>query len=100
MIIIGSTLRISAIITQDGVPCNLDGASVNISYKKPSSVTGLWPAIIDSTVSGIVHCDIQASANDERGPWVIWGNVTFSGGTLMNTPGRTMVIYPEGSVLP
>lgn len=100
MIIQGSTLRINAIITEDGSPCNLDGASVTISYKKPSGVTGLWPAIIENVASGIVYCDIQASANDERGAWAIWGNVTFSGGTLMNTPGRSLVIYPEGSILP
>lgn len=100
MIIQGSTLRINATITQDGEICDLNGASVNISYKKPSGVLGYWPTIIDSVASGIVHCDILADANDERGPWVLWGNVTFSGGTMMNTPGRIMVVYPEGTVLP
>jgi len=100
MIIQGSALRISATITQDGGVCDLTDAAVDISYKKPSGTQGLWPTIIDSVASGIVHYDLQASENDERGSWVIWGKVTFSGGLIMNTPGRTMVIYPEGTVLP
>ena len=98
MIIKGSTIRIIVTIIKDGVACVLTGGSVLLRYKTPTGLTGQWTAIIDNSIGGIVHYDLQGVGNNEAGKWIVWAEATLADSSVLVTGATTIEVCEPGTI--
>lgn len=73
--------------------------NVWMKYKKPSGVTGIWDATIDSpATAGIIsHVIASASELDELCDWRRWAYIEIGGTKYAPGDAVTFTVYEEGS---
>lgn len=98
MIVVGTSLRVSATVQKDGAAADLTDASVALVICKPRGEKSSYPAIIDDALAGTVHVDLPASEVDEAGAWTAWADVVLSGGAKLVTGAKIVEIAAEGTV--
>lgn len=97
MIIQGTAVRLSAVVTKDGSACDLTSATVLMKVAKPDSTILSLSAVIDTPVSGVVHADLLPASNDQSGVWKAWASATLLGGAVLVTSAEEFVIRPPGT---
>lgn len=96
MLIVGSSFRLRATVTRDGLPLDLAGATVRIKYIGPDGRKGDWPATVVSAPEGTVYTDISAAGNDVSGMYKAWAEADFGAGAVVRTAAKTFFVFREG----
>jgi hypothetical protein len=74
---VGSVDRLRFPLTKDGVPWNLSGGSVQLTFKKPDRVTVFTrAAVAENAAGGIFYYDTTTSDIDTPGWWTVSVQVT------------------------
>lgn len=97
-IVVGSSFRIFASVLQDGVAANLTNSTTVLVARKPNGVETSLTTVVDSLVNGLVHADIEASANVLPGTWKVWSESVYLGGAVYKTLAKSIVVSPTGTV--
>lgn len=85
------------ITLKTGVPLSKDNDTVEIHYKKPDGVQGIFEAAIKDEETGTVYHDFQnANELDEAGWWSFWVYVCFADGRTAYSQKVNAYVYEEG----
>ena len=94
MITIGQSYRVTFQLSTDLTTAS----SVQIGYMDPTRTTTLVSAIVDDTVNGVIHYDVNKTTNITTGLWKWWAEVSFTDGSKYIGEAKELWVHSIGDI--